>query len=96
MWIVDFFTFVKEWWFLLALIGGGVVSFVKGIHNINKTLTDISHQLKGFGEKLNSFEQDRKLMYDEIKKHDERLGDCELELARHEEKLKTLFKGRGE
>lgn len=95
MWIVDFFRFIKEWWFLIVLVGGGVVSFYKGINSINSNLVDILYQLKTFNEKIMLSEKDREKIHQELLDHDKRMDGHDRALDRHDEQLKTLFKERG-
>jgi hypothetical protein len=95
LWAIEFFRFIKDWWFLIALVGGSFFSMYKGIQSINSNLKDIIYQLKTFSEKLMLSEKDRAEIHIELKEHDKRLDGQKEKIIEHEQQLRTLFKERG-
>lgn len=96
MWVFEFFRFLKEWWFIIVIVGGGIFSFLKGIDSINSNLKDILYQLKTFNEKIILSERDREKIHLELEKHDDILSSHKSLLDKHDERLKTLLNDRKE
>ena len=94
MWVFDLFFWVKEWWFLIALCGGGIISFKRGIESINANLKDVIYQLKAFNDRILSSERDREKIHQELEAHDARIDEHNNLLAVHDERIKMLFNER--
>ncbi|MDT2641225.1 hypothetical protein P7D52_00160 [Enterococcus dongliensis] len=94
MWVIQFFLFVKEWWFLIVMIGSGVYSLSRGISSINNNLNKIFFELKTFNEKIILSERDRAEIHEDLKDHDNRLDKHDIQISRHDEQLKTLWTER--
>lgn len=94
MWVIELFKWIKEWWFLIAVIGGGVISFNNGIQSINSNIRDVINQLKTFNEKISMSERDREKIHQELVAHDLRLDEHKEVLVAHGEQIKSIFKER--
>ena len=92
MWVIDFFYFLKEWWFLISMVIVSVVSFKKGIDSINSNLRDVVHEIAKFNEKIKLSEKDRETIHVELETHRERLDNHDLKFAIYNEKITTLFR----
>lgn len=92
MWVIDFFYFLKEWWFIISMVIVSIVSFRKGIDSINSNLRDVVHEIEKFNEKIKSSEKDRERIHVELETHRDRLDEHELKFVSYNEKLTTLFK----
>lgn len=92
MWVIDFFYFLKEWWFIISMVIVGITSFKKGIDSINSNLRDVVNALSKFNEKIKSSEKDREQIHAELNTHRERLDNHELKFASYHEKIAILFK----
>lgn len=94
MWVYDLFFWIKEWWFLIVLVGGGIISFKKGIDSINSNIKDVIQQLKSFNEKIMLSEKDREKIHAELAMHDARLDEHDKKMVAHDERLRTLLNER--
>ena len=92
MWVIDFFYFLKEWWFIISMIIVSVVSFKKGIDSINSNLRDVVHEIAKFNEKIKLSEKDRERIHVELETHRDRLDKHDLTLTSYNERIATLFK----
>ena len=92
MWVIEFFYFLKEWWFLISMVIVSVVSFKRGIDSININLRDVVHEIAKFNEKIKLSEKDREKIHVELETHRERLDNHDLKFAIYNEKITTLFK----
>lgn len=92
MWVIDFFYFLKEWWFIISMVIVGITSFKKGIDSINSNLKDVVHEISKFNEKIKLSEKDRERIHLELNTHRERLDNHELKFASYHEKIAILFK----
>lgn len=92
MWVIDFFYFLKEWWFLISMVIVSVASFKRGIDSINRNLQDVIHEIAKFNEKIILSEKDRERIHIELETHRDRLDEHELKFVSYNEKLTTLFK----
>jgi hypothetical protein len=92
MWVIDFFYFLKEWWFIISMVIVGIASFKKGIDSINSNLKDVVHEISKFNEKIKLSEKDRERIHVELETHRERLDNHELKFASYNEKIAILFK----
>ena len=92
MWVIDFFYFLKEWWFSISMVIVSVVSFKRGIDSINSNLRDVVHEISKFNEKIKLSEKDREIIHVELETHRERLDNHDLKFAIYNEKITTLFK----
>lgn len=86
MWVIDFFYFLKEWWFIISMIIVSVVSFKKGIDSINSNLRDVVHEIAKFNEKIKLSEKDRERIHVELETHRDRLDKHDLAFARLQRK----------
>lgn len=94
MWVIDFFYFLKEWWFIISMIIVSIVSFKNGIDSINSNLREVVHEIAKFNEKIILSEKDRERIHVELETHRDRLDEHDLTFAIYNEKIKTLFKER--
>ena len=92
MWVIDFFYFLKEWWFIISMVIVSIVSFRKGIDSINSNLRDVVHEIAKFNEKIKLSEKDRERIHVELETHRDRLDKHDLTFASYNEKITTLFK----
>ena len=92
MWVIEFFYFLKEWWFLISMVIVSVASFKRGIDSININLRDVVHEIAKFNEKIKLSEKDREKIHVELETHRERLDNHDLKFAIYNEKITTLFK----
>ena len=92
MWVIDFFYFLKEWWFIISMVIVSIVSFRKGIDSINSNLRDVVHEISKFNEKIKLSEKDREKIHVELETHRERLDKHDLTLTSYNERIATLFK----
>ena len=92
MWVIDFFYFLKEWWFLISMVIVSVASFKRGIDSINSNLRDVVHEISKFNEKIKLSEKDREKIHVELETHRDRLDKHDLAFASYNEKITTLFK----
>lgn len=92
MWVIDFFYFLKEWWFIISMVFAGIFSFKKGIDSINSNLKDVVREVAKFNEKIKLSEKDRERIHIELETHRERLDKHDLTLTSYNERIATLFK----
>ena len=92
MLVIDFFYFLKEWWFIISMVFVGIASFKRGIDSINNNLRDVVHEISKFNEKIKLSEKDRERIHIELETHRERLDKHDLTLTSYNERIATLFK----
>ncbi|KAA9239981.1 MULTISPECIES: hypothetical protein [Aerococcus] len=90
---IDLALFVKEWWPLVTFFVGAIYAGYQGVRTINDTLVDIKHELKVSNDRISEFKEQLIKVWSELDKHDARLDNLATESVRHNENIKTLFKG---
>lgn len=91
MWVIDFFYFLKEWWFIISMVFLGIASFKKGIDSINSNLRDVVNAVEKFNDKMKLSEKDRENIHVELETHRDRLDKHDLAFASYNEKITILF-----
>ncbi|MFB8538211.1 hypothetical protein [Enterococcus thailandicus] len=73
---------------VLLVIKPVISSFAK----ITETLSEVNYTLRLLTKDLEASKDDRSMIHEELKRHDDRLDDQDKQLVKHKQQIITLFK----